>query len=123
MLEYLQGKADAELPGQPRVSITQSLQDAGCDMTIDWGTEAKYGVQLKSCADIGKPDFATSTVCQIQDSRQHGLQRLYVLLAGDLTDQSQVQRVRNLQSRVSRMKDKYVQVVPPERLWTLVFED
>lgn len=123
MLDCLQRKADAGLSGRPRVSIMQSLHDAGCDLTIDWGTEAKYGVQLKSHGDISKPDFASSTVRQIQDSRQHDLQRLYVLLAGDLTDKAQAQKVRSLVSRVSKMNDKYVRVVPPERLWTLVFEE
>lgn len=123
MLECLREKADTQLLGQPRVSILQSLHDAGCDLTIDWGDGAKYGAQLKSHADINKPDFPTKTVSQIQDSRQHGLQRLYVLLAGDLTDKSQAQKVRILDSRVSIMKDKYVRIVPPERLWTLLFEE
>jgi hypothetical protein len=123
MLARLQKKADAELCGQPRVSIIHSLHEAGCDLTIDWGTEAKYGVQLKSHDDISSSGFASSTVSQIQDSRQHGLQHLYVLLAGDLTDKAQAQKVRSLISRVSKMKDKYVRVVPPERLWTLLFED
>jgi hypothetical protein len=123
MLECLREKADTQLLGQPRVSILQSLHDAGCDLTVDWDAGAKYGVQLKSHADINKTDFSTRTISQIQDSRQHGLQRLYVLLAGDLTDKSQVQKVRILDSRVSIMKDKYVRVVPPERLWTLLFEE
>jgi hypothetical protein len=60
-------------------------------------------------------------LAQIQDSKQHGLNGLYVLLAGDLTSASQIQKVRNFISRVSKMKDKYVQVLPPERLWTLLF--
>lgn len=123
MLECLRQKADIQLLGQPRVSILQSLHDAGCDLTIDWGSGAKYGAQLKSYGDINKPDFPNRTLSQIQDSRQHGLQRLYVLLAGDLTDRSQAQKVRSLESRVSKMKDKYVRLVPPQRLWTLLFEE
>jgi hypothetical protein len=90
-------------------------------MVIEWGKAAKYGVQLKSYNDIAEEGFAPNTLAQIQDSKQHGLNGLYVLLAGDLTSPSQIQNVRNFISRVSKMKDKYVQVVPPERLWTLLF--
>jgi len=121
MLNRLQRQADEQLPGRPRVTITQSLQDSGCDLLIEWGTDAKYGVQMKSHYDISEADFAGKTVGQIQDSRQHGLKGLYVLLAGDMTNQSQIQRVRGFQARVSKMKDKYVQVIAPERLWTLLF--
>jgi len=121
MLERLQKKADEQLPGKPKVTITQSLQDSGCDLLIDWGAGAKYGVQLKSHHDISEPEFAGTTVVQIQDSRQHGLRGLYVLLAGDMTNQSQLQKVRGFAARVSKMKDKYVVVVSPERLWALLF--
>ena len=117
----LQRKADDELPGTPRVTITQSLQDSGCDLLIDWGMDAKYGVQMKSHHDTGGADFAAKTVGQIQDSRRARPQGPLCLLAGDLTNQAQVQRVRGFQAQVSRMKDKYVQVIPPERLWTLLF--
>jgi hypothetical protein len=121
LLRLLRDTADARLPGSSRVVITQSLQDAGCDILIDWGEGFKYGVQLKSHHDIGETDFAAKTVRQIQDSREHGLKRLYVLLAGDLTDHSQEQKVRGLEARVSRQNDGYVRTVSPERLWTLLF--
>jgi len=123
MLVRLRHMADEQLPGRPTVVITQSLQDSGCDLTIYWGGGAKYGVQLKSHSDISKPDFAGKTVGQIQYSKQHGLKRLYVLLAGDMTDQSHVQKVRGFTSSVSKMNDKYVHIVPPERLWTLLFAE
>jgi hypothetical protein len=123
MLDRLVAMADDQLPGGPKVAITQSLHDSGCDMVIEWAKTAKYGVQMKSYKDIADEGFATKTLAQIQDSKQHGLNGLYVLLAGDLTSASQIQKVRNFISRVSKMKDKYVQVVPPERLWTLLFGD
>jgi hypothetical protein len=103
----------------PRLSIFQSLQDRGCDLLIEWGLQAKFGVQLKSHRDIGEEDFARNTLAQIQDSRQHGLQKLYVVLAGDLA--SQQQKIGGLHSRVSAMNDPYVTVVPPERAWPLLF--
>jgi len=123
MLAILRQKGEEQLPGRPRVAILQSLPDAGCDLLIEWGAGAKYGVQLKSHHDIGKPDFPGKTVAQIQDSRQHGLKGLYVLLAADMTNQSQVQKVHAFTARVSKMKDKYVLVISPEQLWTLLFCD
>jgi hypothetical protein len=69
----------------------------------------------------GKHNFAQSTMSQIADSKKHGLKQLYVLLAGDLTNKSHLGKVRDLQSRVSQLNDAYVVVVPPERVWTLLF--
>jgi hypothetical protein len=121
MLYRLRSLADGRLPGPPRVTVFQSLQDAGCDLLIDWGRGAKYGIQMKSHGDIGEPDFSVKTLSQIADSKQHGLRRLYLLFAGDVTDRSQSQKVRGFEARVSRMKDHYVVTVSPERVWTLLF--
>jgi AbiJ N-terminal domain 5 len=121
LLEILRKKAEVELPGKPRIVLTQSLQDAGCDLVIEWSDDAKYGVQLKSHFDISEKVFSGKTTSQIQHSRQHGLRRLYVLLAGDLTDRSQEQKTRGLAASVSKMKDSYVFVVSPEQVWTLLF--
>jgi hypothetical protein len=123
LLALLQTKADKALPGGPRIITTQSLQDAGCDIVIEWGAEAKYGVQLKSHFDITEKEFAAKTTSQIQNSRQHGLNRLYVLLAGDLTDKSQEQKVRGFEATVSKMNDSYVRTVSPERVWTLLLAE
>jgi hypothetical protein len=76
---------------------------------------------LKSHWDISQNNFAEKTLVQIQDSRAHGLKRLYVLLAGDLTDLSHAQKLRGFESRINKMKDPYIGTVAPERLWTLLF--
>jgi AbiJ N-terminal domain 5 len=123
LLTRLRSRADVRLPGNPKVTVFQSLHDAGCDLLIEWGAEAKYGVQLKSYHDICEDDFAVKTLSQIQDSRQHGLNRLYVLLAGDLTSKSQEQRIRAFESRVSKMNDPYVKTISPERVWTLLLAE
>lgn len=122
LLRILRDKADAKLPGHQRTVILQCLGDAGCDLLIDWGGGFKFGIQLKSHYDIGEQDFAANTTRQIQDSRQHGLKKLYVLLAGDLTDNSQHDKVREFESRVSKMNDGYVVTVSPDRFWTLLFQ-
>jgi len=120
LLRVLQVLLDRHLGVHAQVSTFQSLADAGCDVQALFPAQGlKYGIQVKSHGDISKSDFAKDTLAQIQDSRQHGLKRLYVVLAGDLTDPSQREKVRGLHSRINRMKDEYVLVVPPERAWTL----
>jgi hypothetical protein len=121
LVTRLQAILEAKLLERPRLSILQSLQDRGCDLLIEWPLRAKYGVQLKSNGDVEEKGFANKTLAQIQDSRQHGLERLFVVLAADITDTSNAQIVRGMVSRISSMKDPYVVAVPPERAWTLLF--
>jgi len=123
LLSILQVVLEAHFGARVQVSIFQSLGDAGCDIGLLFHAEGlKYGIQVKSHGDIGKNDFAKDTLAQIQDSRRHGLGQLYLVLAGDLTDLSQEQKVRGLDSRISQMKDDYVTVVPPEKAWMLLCE-
>lgn len=130
----LRGILETSLFERPRLSILQSLQDRGCDLLIEWPLRAKYGVQLKSNGDVEEEGFANKTLAQIQDSRQHGLESLFVLLAADITEQptskkrrgranSNVQKVQGLVSRISAMNDPYVVVVPPERVWNLLLPE
>ena len=121
LLGLLQGKVDKDLEGKPNSILLQSLQDAGCDLLIDWGSGQKYGIQLKSHFDIGEKDFQKNTLAQIQRSKEHGLKRLYVLLAGDMTERSQEQKVRGFEANISKQNDEYVVTISPERLWTLLF--
>lgn len=121
MVERLQRLLDSQLFEHPRLSITQSLQDRGCDLLIEWPLRSKYGVQLKSNGDVEQGDFATKTLAQVQDSRQHGLERLFVILAADITENSNLQKVRGMISRISSMNDRYVVPIPPERAWSLLF--
>jgi len=128
LLTRLQNILEARLLEKPRISILQSLQDRGVDLLIEWPFRGKYGVQLKSHGDVEEKEFAAHTLMQIQDSRQHGLQRLYVVIAADILevrkgkilDNANAQKVRALISRISSMNDPYVVVVPPERAWTLL---
>ena len=78
-------------------------------------------MQLKNNGDVEKEGFAASTVAQIQDSRQHGLVKLYVILAADITAKSNLEKVRAFESRVSTMNDPYVDVVSPEHAWSILF--
>jgi hypothetical protein len=120
ILEVLQKALDEKLPAKPRLLVLQSLQDRGCDLLIEWSNGTKHGIQLKSSGDIQSKSFAESTIAQIQDSRQHGLKKLYVVFCGDMTTKSNRQKVRSMLSRISSMNDAYVMGIPPERAWPLV---
>jgi hypothetical protein len=123
LVTRLQAILEARLLERPRLSILQSLQDRGCDLLIEWPLRAKYGVQLKSNGDVEEDGFANKTLAQIQDSRQHGLERLFVVLAADITNASNAQKVRGIVSRISSMNDPYVVTVSPERAWTLLIPE
>jgi hypothetical protein len=128
LITRLQERLEDRLLERPRMSILQSLQDHGVDLLIEWPHRGKYGVQLKSHGDVEEKEFASHTLMQIQDSRQHGLERLYVVIAADIRevrqgnklDNANSQKVRGLISRISSMNDPYVVVLPPERAWTLL---
>lgn len=118
----LQMVLEERLPESPRIYVSQSLQDRGCDLVIEW-INVKSGVQLKSDGDVEKDDFASKTLAQIQDSRQHGLSQLYVVVAADITTESNLQKVRGMMSRISAMNDPYVVGVPPEQAWRLLLPE
>jgi hypothetical protein len=120
MLARLEKMLESRLFERPRLSILQSLQDRGCDLLIEWRLRVRYGVQLKSNHDVEENGFATKTLAQVQDSRQHALERLFLVLAADITTNSNLQTVRAMVNRISSMNDPYVVVVPPERAWTLL---
>ena len=121
LVDRLRRTIENTLGSSVRVSVLQSLEDAGCDILIETAQAGpKYGIQLKSHFDISEKGFGGKVSAQVQDSRQHDLQRLFVVLAGDLTSRSQIQKVRGLESRFSKMNDKYAMVVPPEQAWTLL---
>ena len=121
LLQSLQRAIDRQFGTALQVTIVHSLDEAGCDIGIRFpDSGVKRGVQLKSYQDVGQKCFARDTLAQIQDSRQHGLDRLYVVLCGDMKDCSQSQKVHGLLSRISRIGDDYVHAIPPERAWTLL---
>jgi len=121
LLERLQQELELKLLENPRIFLTQSLDDLGCDLVIDWPQRAKYGVQLKSNGDVVKAGVAEKISAQIQNSRRHGLLRLYVVLAADITGKSNAQKVGKIMSGISAMNDPYVVAVPPGRAWNLLF--
>jgi hypothetical protein len=121
MLARLLVALQSALFERPQITIIQNRQDHGCDLIIEWPMRAKYGVQLKSNGDVEEKEFARNTMQQIQDSRTHGLKKLFVVLAADITGKSNLEKVRALMSRISAMNDPYISVVPPENAFNLLF--
>jgi hypothetical protein len=83
----------------------QSLQDAGVDVAI-YFPESKFriGIQVKTWGDIKRKDFSNSILAQKSQSKKHGISNLMLALAGDLTDESQVQKTNIIKSELSQLR-------------------
>ncbi|MDH5403304.1 MAG: hypothetical protein OEY49_12485 [Candidatus Heimdallarchaeota archaeon] len=103
------------------VRQNQSLRDSGVDLLIDLpSSKKKYGIQVKSHYDISEKSFSRNIMAQITESKSHGVENLIILFAGDLTDRSQAEKVRGKISDISKLNERYVITIPPEKLWTLI---
>jgi len=70
-------------------------------------------VQLKSNGEVEEEGFANRTLAQIQNSRQHGLERL--ILAAEITNNSNAHKARGMLSGISATYEPRVVAIPPER--------
>ena len=120
LLRRLRTVLEATLPERPHISLLQGMQDRGCDLIVDWSGRAKYGVQLKNNDDVKEKEFFRTTKAQITESRTHGLERLYIVLAADITGKSNLEKVRKMESDISTLNDPYVAAISPERSWSLL---
>ena len=105
--------------GEPvLIQKTQNLQDAGIDLSSYFPrSDMRIGIQVKSYGDIQKKDFSSQVPLQIFESEKHGLSKILLALAGDLTDKSQEQKVRRMISEILQHKNNdYVLTVPPEKI-------
>jgi hypothetical protein len=121
LLRRLQTVLEVKLLEHPQIDLLQGMQDRGCDLIVAWPARAKYGVQLKNDDDVKDKQFFIRTKAQITESRTHGLERLYIVLAADITGQSNREKVRQMQSEISALKDPYVVAISPECSWNLLF--
>lgn len=99
---------------------TQSLRDAGVDVAISLiKSNIKFGIQVKSHGDIQDKNFSRNVLAQITQTKKHGLSGLFLAFAGDLTDNSQIEKVRGMTSEISQQKDNYVVTISPEKVVTI----
>lgn len=106
--------------GEPVLTYqNQSLRDSGVDVSINLVTsKINFGFQVKSHGDINEKSFSQKVNAQITQSKKHDLTKLVVALAGDLTDNSQKEKVRGMISEIKQQKgdNQYVIVISPEKL-------
>lgn len=99
------------------IEQTQSLRDSGVDLAINIPKSGvKYGIQVKSHGDIENKHFSKNVLAQITQTKKHGLERLFLALAADLTDGSQLEKARGLAAELNQQKDDYVILIPPEKV-------
>jgi len=107
--------------GEPVVLYqNQSLRDAGVDVSVNLlSSNIKFGIQVKSHGDIEENDFTKNVKMQITDSAKHKISRFILAFAGDLTNNSQSQKVRGLISELGQRGTNEILVIPPEKLVTI----
>jgi hypothetical protein len=111
----------ARLGGKGWSESIQSLRDSGVDSVWNFSADnqhGRFGLQVKSWGDISKPakSFRRSVMAQIAESRQFGLDALFIAFAADLTDPSQAEKARGLMADAQRMQDGYVYAISPEKV-------
>src|SRR5262249_10245092 len=101
-----------DLPSPIAVSGSRWAARA-CPLATSLVHQADRGLQLKSHRDVEEEGFAKRTLAQIQNSGQHGLERL--ILAAQITNNSNAQKARGMLSGISAMNDPCIVAIPPER--------
>lgn len=103
--------------GEPVViQKTQSLQDAGVDLTVEFvSSRVKIGFQIKSYGDVKDKQFHKSVNAQISHSQRYKLEKLVIVIAGNMKDKTQDQRVRGLIAELEQRVDHYISIIPPEK--------
>lgn len=74
------------LIGNPRVFKTQSLNDHGVDLIVEFPNKSKIGLQIKSHFDVTEKDFAVKVKAQMADSQFHGLDKWYLFICSPIND-------------------------------------
>lgn len=98
----------------------QGLSDDGVDFLVDFEqSKMRIGFQAKSYGDVREKDFVSKVRSQVARSLKHGLQKFVVAFGSDLTDASQLEKVRMLTSELHQYGE-YCITIPPERMVTIV---
>jgi len=105
---------------QPRITIVQGLSDRGVDLTAEFRI-AVYtaGFQVKSYNDIEDSEFSQRLWQQIGQSGSYPLDRLYIILCGDMTNRSHYQKIRGFLAGIEQGNYLNITVIAPEQAWQL----
>ena len=107
--------------GEPLVvQGNQSRNDAGVDLLLLFvNSKKKIGIQIKSHYDISESSFQKNVKAQMVDSQRHGLDFYLIGFAGDMTSNSQKEKVGRMISEISQTNDKKVLVLQPEQVYPI----
>jgi len=105
---------------QPIIRNLQGLGDRGVDLKAEFKIAGySVGFQVKSYGDIDDKDFSTKIWKQIGQFRSYVIDQFYIILCGDMTDQSHYQKVRGFQAFVEQGDYPEITIIPPEQAWQL----
>jgi len=99
--------------------ITHGLREEGVDVVLNFATSnVKIGFQVKSYGDVKNNEFTRTVKRQITSSKKHGLDRLFICLCGDLTDERQLRKMQGVSSEISEInkKDDYIYLLSPLKM-------
>lgn len=118
--EYWIDKTKTLFEEEVLIEKLQSLQDAGVDVAINFPkSKFRIGIQIKSWGDIRNSDFSTKVLAQKSQSMKHNISNLFLCLAGDLTSESQIQKVNFIKSELLQHRDNYVIIISPQKVMTI----
>jgi hypothetical protein len=105
---------------QPTAQNLQGLNDRGVDLEIKFTTAIySVGFQVKSYNDIDDDNFSQKIWQQIGQSRSYTVDQFYIILCGDMTNQSHYQKVRRFVASVAQGNYPEIAIISPEQAWQL----
>jgi hypothetical protein len=117
LLRYVENSS--ALIGNPKVVKTQSLNDHGVDLIIEYPNKCKIGIQIKSHFDVTEKDFAVKVKAQFADSKFHGLDKWYLLICSPLSESAGKNysfKISHLINELSGYKTSYHVVYNPQQM-------
>lgn len=81
---------------------SHGMKEDGADVITDFKTSNfSVGFQIKSYNDMQEKDFHQKLRSQIQQSKKHRLEKLFILFAADMTDNKQKKESKRYDFRTS----------------------
>jgi hypothetical protein len=115
-------KEEAKEMGQnsfPR--ITDNMRDAGVDLILEFPhCQCRLGFSNKGAAravEFFLPSAISTLSRQIEESRQYGLYRLFVLLVSEAAESRSAKTANTIAKTLTKLKDPYVTLIPPVLLF------
>ena len=115
LLQYIQSSSG--LIGNPRIFKTQSLNDRGVDLIVEYTSVCKIGIQIKSHFDVTQKEFALKVKAQMAESQSHGLDKWYLMICSPLKDAkgNYAAKISHLLNELSGFKTPYHIVYSPQQ--------